>query len=376
MSNTVQQDGNENFSEPRVPESEIEGDSDRPHESTDLSSQEGPTSAFPPPPSRNHNIEVHNEEILPYVNDPKCLVGFIVPLPKPEGSGDTPVRFLIYTPPPPPLKAPDDGEKEGKRHKVGRKWQEEVREAKTSDAKLASWKGLKSSALKGISSVMSKTSSSSVDFLGRLNMGEKDNADGENPDKLILFYPAEFPSNPDEMRTEFIDTMMRAKTKAQRDAIIASGLLPAAEAVDILATVVWPFGGLLEIDGVWAYSSIRGAKTAHTLNKRLDGSHPDSQLSLKFIPLKQIDLLSHYLECRCHEIDKKKFPTFKIPPNDTELLQAIGWSPSDDHASYQDIRWETDEVIEDLKSVFKKSAKEWVKWLHKYEVNPEKALKK
>lgn len=330
----------------------------------------------PPPPSASNRDNVgFNEEALHDIRDPKSLVGYIVPLPKPPNAGDLPVRFLIYTPPPPPLKKPEDGEKEGKRHKIGRKWQEEVREAKSSDAKLTSWEGVKSSAMKGISNVMSKTSSSNVDFLGRLNIGEKGESSTQ-PDKLILFYPASFPSSPDEMRSEFINTMMRAKNKAQRDAVIATGLLPVAEAVDILATVVWPFGGLIEIDGIWAYSSIRGAKAAHDINKRLDNAGSDSQLTLKFVPLEHIDLLSRYLECVCHDVDKKRFPTFKIPPRHLELLKAIGWASSDDNASEQDTRYETSEVIEDMRSVFKKSAKEWVKWLHKYDENPEKALKK
>lgn len=58
--------------------------------------------------------------------------------------------------------------------------------------------------------------------------------------------------------------MMQSKTKAQRDAVIAAGLIPVSFAIDVLATIIWPFGGLLEIDSVWAYSSIRGAKTARS----------------------------------------------------------------------------------------------------------------
>lgn len=37
--------------------------------------------------------------------------------------------------------------------------------------------------------------------------------------------------------------MMRTKTKAQKDSMIATGLLPVAGAIDVLATIVWPFGG-------------------------------------------------------------------------------------------------------------------------------------
>ena len=62
-----------------------------------------------------------------------------------------PQRFLIYTPPPPPfVDKPAEGEKEGRVHKVQRKWQDEIREAKTGNAKTVSWKGVKGKAIKGI----------------------------------------------------------------------------------------------------------------------------------------------------------------------------------------------------------------------------------
>ena len=58
--------------------------------------------------------------------------------------------------------------------------------------------------------------------------------------------------------------MMQSKTKTQRDAVIAAGLMPIYFAIDVLVMVISPFGGLLEIDSVWAYLSIRGAKTARS----------------------------------------------------------------------------------------------------------------
>ena len=75
---------------------------------------------------------------VPYARDPKRLVAYLIPFPKPNiqsGSPDTiPTRFLIYTPPDPPfVDAPKDGGREGRIHKARRKWQSEIREAKTAD---------------------------------------------------------------------------------------------------------------------------------------------------------------------------------------------------------------------------------------------------
>ena len=93
-----------------------------------------------------------------FIRDPHKLIGYLVLFPRHQlhtvNPEDIPIRFMIYTPPPPPLQRPGEGAKEAKLHKVQRKWQEEVRSAKTSDAKVASWKGVKSRATKGINWAM------------------------------------------------------------------------------------------------------------------------------------------------------------------------------------------------------------------------------
>lgn len=156
-----------------------------------------------------------------YIRDPHKLIGYLVPFPKPDfhkgllhakDGADVPQRFLIYTPPPPPLKAPAEGEKEGKVHKIQRKWQDEVRQAKQSDAKVASWKGVKSRATKGISWAMSKTTNSNLDFINRIPGGsEKDShADDGHPEgettkktvgleEMILIYPSSLPGSEQEI---------------------------------------------------------------------------------------------------------------------------------------------------------------------------------
>lgn len=359
---------------------------------------------YPAPPKRDSSFNRGSiDSPVHYTRDPHKLVAYLVPFPKPNLHGippdAIPPRFLIYTPPPPPLSKPAEGEKEDKMHKVQRKWQEEVRQAKTSDAKTASWKGVKSKATKGISWAMSQTKSSNLEFLNRIggdNSGKKDaHADDghtESDDthktvkleEMTLVYPASMPGSQEQLQQEFINSMMRSKTKAQRDAVIATGLLPVSAAIDICATLVWPFGGLLEIDSVWAYSSIRGAKTSRSVTKRLTsssstGKEDEDKLRLSFIPSPRLEVLDRYLAARCHEKDGKLFPSAGVPPGESEVLEAIGWSPSQtggEERNWEDEQWEVTEVKDDLKMVMTKGGREWDKWCKAYEKNPEKALKK
>ena len=347
-----------------------------------------------------------------YTRDPHKLVAYLVPFPKPVIKGVAPTsipdRFLIYTPPPPPLSAPAEGEKEDKFHKVQRKWQNEVRAAKTSDAKTASWKGVKSKATKGISWAIGKTTSSNLDFVNRipgakLDSHDKHTEDGVNEgdtthktvglEEMVLIYPSSYAAPPDQVKAEFINTMMRTKSKAQRDSIIATGLLPVSGAIDLLATVVWPFGGLLEVDGVWAYSSIRGAKTARSVTKRLTSStqsgttHAQSEeqemagdkLRLTFTQSSRLEVLDRYLMARCRDYDHRHFPSTEVAPTESEVLAAIGWAPSQTGGAgknWEDEQWETEEVKEDMRNTLGKASKEWDKWCKVFAKDPEKALKK
>ncbi|KAF2807313.1 uncharacterized protein BDZ99DRAFT_465224 [Mytilinidion resinicola] len=340
-----------------------------------------------------------------YTRDPHKLVAYLVPFPKPRvhvpGAtlSQVPERFLIYTPPPPPLQKPAEGVKEDRMHKVQRKWEEEVRAAKNSTAKTASWQGAKSKATKGISWAMSQTKSANLEFLTRLGEDRKSGpartdtnaaeggVEGDATHKtvaleeMVLIYPSTMPGTQEELRAEFVNSMMRSKSKAQRDAVIATGLIPVSFAIDVLATIVWPFGGLLEIDSVWAYSSIRGAKTARSTTKRLKSSNEDSggneqQLRLTFTPSPRLEILGQYLAARCHERDAKLFGSPGVPPTETTVLEAIGWSQSGHFKNWEDEQWEIAEVKEDIKSVMSKGAREWDKWCKDFEKNPEKAAKK
>ncbi len=247
---------------------------------------------------------------------------------------------------------------------------------------------------------MSYTTTSNLDFLGRVSDHKSDSEDdghahdgvheGDTTHKtvgveeMVLIYDPAVGIPPDQMRAEFVNTMLRTKTKAQRDAIISTGLLPVAYGIDILATLVWPFGGLGEIDTVWAYSNIRGAKTARSVTKRLSsssntGDFEKDTLHLNFEPSKRVEVLRRCLVADCNKTDSKLFPDYVSAPTESDVLEAIGWSPHQsggESKNWEDEQWEMQEVKDDLKVVMHKGAKEWKKWCRAYEKDPEKAMKK
>ena len=385
---------------------------------------------WPEPPKRR-SLSFGDDITSPihYSRDPHKLVAYLVPFPKPANApANLPDRFLIYTPPPPPIQKPAEGEKEDKMHKLQRKWQEEVRAAKQNTDKVTSWKGIKSKATRGINTAMGWTTTSNLDFLNRVpSHTQKDPSTAPAPaapaagkadafetpgprsppsppdthaddghheedtvqrtvglEEMVLIHPASMAGSEADIRAEFASTMLRSRDKAQRDAVIATGLLPVSAAVDIMATLVWPFGGLLEIDSVWLYSSVRGAKTARSVTRRLNSSAPaagqEPMLRLSFVPSPRLDVLRRYLLAVCHGRDPWMFKSDGRPaPTETEVLEAIGWNPSSTDSetrNWEDEQWEIQEVKEDLKMTMGKGAKEWAKWCKAFEKNPEKALKK
>ncbi|KAK7512384.1 uncharacterized protein IWZ02DRAFT_385001, partial [Phyllosticta citriasiana] len=290
-----------------------------------------------------------------YTRDPHKLIAYLIPFPKPKLNNvpveSIPDRFLIYTPPPPPLTKPAESEKEGRVHKVQRKWQEEEKDG-------------------GPSKAVPLT-------------------------HLTLVYPSSLPYTPAELRREFISSMLRTTSKAQRDSILATGLLPVSVVVDTLIMFVWPFGGLFEADTVWAYSSIRGAKIARSTTKRLqatseadgvdDGAaaknnDQEPTLSLEFRPSSRLSTLQRYLAHRCHERSPAFFPyPSGACPTETEVLEAIAWAPSQAGGAtrnWEDERWEVAEVKEDFRGIMSKGAREWEKWCRLFEEDPKKAGKK
>nr|XP_036589207.1 uncharacterized protein CTRU02_01254 [Colletotrichum truncatum]KAF6800849.1 secreted protein [Colletotrichum truncatum] len=386
-----------------------------------------------------------------YSRDPQKLIAYLVPFPKPwlgarAPTDAIPTRFLIYTPPPPPLQAPPEGVKEGVTHKVQRKWQNEVRQAKQSDAKTTSWAGFKAKCTRGVDKAMQYTTTSNLDFLARVtpppsassssnlasklsikgigkkgksNENKEETAKGkgsagvdehaseiklndeeatpadekareagldekareENPfeekfsedrvrdekvhhdekgdrspddvkehdvfqdddpahqshetkktvgvEEIVFVYPPTMNMTPEAMREEFINTMLRTKSKAQRDAIIATGLLPVSLAIDLVMIAV---SGLFEVNAVWAYFTIKGTKTARSVTKRIASKsqkpetidpqksekemEKEDKLKLTFKPAPRTDILTRYLEAECHRVDSRLFPRYTTAPTE------------------------------------------------------------
>ncbi|KAK5075633.1 hypothetical protein LTR70_005022 [Exophiala xenobiotica] len=342
--------------------------------------QPGPTAVPPRKPVAQQSYADNDNPSDPthYIRNPHKLIAYLIPFPKP---------LLVpgVDPSTVPTRAPSENEKEAKLHKVQRKWQEEVRSAKASTAKTASWKGVKSKATRGINWAMTQTTSSNLDFLGRMpsstQSDSENDSEGETTKKTV---PVE-----EIMREEFVNTMLRTKSKAQRDTVISTGLLPVAWGIDIVSSVVWPFGGLGEIDTLWAYTSWRGLKTSRSVTKRLSSAsnheNPrndkeiDNQLKLNFIQSQRLEILSRYLGAECGKIEPTMFPEhIYSPPTEEQVLEAIGWSPSQtgETKNWEDEQWEVSETKDDLKTAFRKAAKEWKKWCSQLEKHPEKATKK
>lgn len=223
-----------------------------------------------------------------YMRNPEKVIAYLIPLPAPIRKGQpmkvpqvspsrppppnmdftltlsfpNPKRYMIYTPPAPPLLKPQG--KEGKRHKAKRLTQEEVKKAKTFSGKTFSLRGLHSKTLRGADWAVSAIRNADITFLNRVPRNEV----GE----LILIHPASVLENesPEDVHREFTRQLARTRRKAAKHSIISSALFAPAVVIDTLAAVIWPFGGLAEIDGVWMYTSLSGYLTARSVSKRLD----------------------------------------------------------------------------------------------------------
>jgi hypothetical protein len=394
-----------------------------------------------------------------FVRDPHKLIAYVVPFPAPNPPNSTststspspPLRFVLYTPPSPPLLKPDVAAGDARERttaKIQRNWEEEVRAAHESAAPLLSFKGLRARVTRGVHWAVGQTTSADLDFLTRIPRdGEavKGHAHGETqrkkeeaeeaameqedkdtPEKtpqkmalddsgcdsdadgdpatahshadalcrtvklssMVLIYPPSMKMTEDELRTEFISSLMRTKSKAQRDAVIATGLLPVTAVLDwALVFVGWVFGkhqqrsalltlgGALEVDAIWMANSFRGAKTARSVTRRLAST--EESITLDFVASDRAAVLESYLLGACIARNRPRFnrPHWGIP-SEGDVMTTIGWQASQHYQaeSWEDETWERDHVVKDLQGTMNKAARGWDKWLDGFVKNPDKAL--
>lgn len=300
---------------------------------------------------------------------------------------------MIYTPPAAHLLKPEG--KEGKRHKAKRIAQQEVRKAKTYEGKTLSLRGLHSKGLRGVDWAAAAVRDADVTFLNRVprrRVGE-----------LVLLHPAPSPSpspspasqgqgqtpaqTPAQTHAEFAAQLGRARRRAAAHSLASVALFPPAVALDTLAVVFWPFGGLAEVDAAWAWASISGYLTARSVTRRLDqasmvttvppsaaagaagaGSPPAeegrpdrygrqvrfeedlgeeeeeddddeklqgggrrkskrSPLKVRFVPDEAMATMESYFQEACHRRNPRVFKSPGVPPTQTDVLASMGWWP-------------------------------------------------
>ncbi|KAF2190440.1 hypothetical protein K469DRAFT_721298 [Zopfia rhizophila CBS 207.26] len=440
----------------------------------------------PPSPGRRDSstslpsiILVPSTEPPKHTREPGKLTAYLIPYPKPRLQGvrveDIPDRFLVYTPPAPPLSKPAPGEKEGHWHKTQRQWQEDVRKATMSKASKATWKGMKATATIVIGRGVSLTKTTNLEFLDRVSEGaitstaeettestDSNTTTSPQPspglapngvelppncplrtssttsldkdtkpktlEELTLIYPPSLPLNPEKIRTEFADSLLRTRDKSRRDAVVASSLLPLAAAID--ASLIFTFGGLTEVSGVWAYSSIRGAMTSKKMTRGIvlgeeqaaekevevrgctcghhehDFGSPEAivkgkgkakkgSITLRMQQSNQLEILKRALDIACLKRDFHMFPHIHENAgdvNETVVLEAIGWQPTrrqgrdleiefnkgriERLSPEQDEQWQIKEAKDDVRRIMKKGASEWVSWCKSFQKDPEGAMKK
>jgi hypothetical protein len=196
-----------------------------------------------------------------------------------------------------------------------------------------------------------------------------------------------------EVRDEFIAQISRTNKKAAKATAISAVLLPVTLVIDTFAAVIWPFGGLLEIDAVWFYASAKGWNTSRIITKRLGARESifgkwggtEKDLYLRFQQDQKIEVLRRYLAEYCHRKGPKMFDSAGVPPTETSVMSAIGWSRvrrgktggkrTEGETGWADEEWQSSEFKDDFRATMEKGAGSWVKWCKKFEKHPEKTLK-
>lgn len=303
-------------------------------------------------------------------------MAYMIPLPQPLRNGvpqDVPQRYMLYMPPAPDLLKPTDkNTKERKRDKAVRRWQQEVRKAKTYNGRVVSLGGIQSVSIRGAVWVLSIIKPSDVTFLSRVPR--------KSVKSLVLVHP-EGPrtKSADDMFHNVKGELSRTKSRTKRDFWIGTALLPITFTIDLIIPV---FGGLSEVNMVWmavnasawmtankvvnklrpaqgnfpAYQEHEGAmmlRRSHTVDGSTGtgqaregtndghetnekggrgGKHKDEDkdktIQMVFQPSPAMDLMKRYVEEACHKRNPDAFPSpGGYVPGEAEVLASMGWSP-------------------------------------------------
>ncbi|CZT04537.1 uncharacterized protein RAG0_10957 [Rhynchosporium agropyri] len=350
---------------------------------------------LPPPTIPEEPNEQIGDPPVKYSRQPEKLMAYLIPLPNPNlkkrmgREDDLPQRYLLYTPPKPHCLKPAEGVKETKRHKGRRKLQEQVEKAKKYDGKTFSWRGLHSKTTKGVLWAVRRIRATDLVFLGRIKNKEVD--------EIVLVYPDNITQTIPEVRNEFIAQVTRTKKRAAKESVISTLLLPVALVIDTIAVVIWPFGGLLEIDAVWCYAATKGWHTSRRITKRLgtrqsrfnEYGGKERDLFLRYHQDADMEVLQRYVAEACHKMNPAMFDSVGVPPTETEVAKAIGWRPvlrgktgelrregDGEGFMWADEEWQRAVFADDLKAVAEKGARSWEGWGRRFEKKPDKALKK
>ncbi|KAI3392666.1 hypothetical protein diail_5306 [Diaporthe ilicicola] len=350
---------------------------------------------------------------LQYSRDAARAMAYMIPMPQPLTNGvvqDVPPRYMLYMPPAPDMLKPTDKDsKERKRDKAVRRWQEEVRKAKTFNGKVVSWGGMQSVSIRGAVWVLSVIKPADVTFLSRVPR--------KTVKSLVLIHPDGGPhaQSTDEMFDTVKGDLMRTKSRTKWGFWIGTAMLPITFTIDFIIPV---FGGLSEVNMVWmavnasawmtanrivnklrpvqgsfsAYEGNEGAMTlrrSHTVDgstgagKAQDGSNgrqmeakderkkevKDQTIQMVFQPSSAMEVMKRYVEAACHKRNPHAFPSpGGYVPGEAEVLERMGWSPEHREVpdAESDVAWQIRKVTEDLRAATEKASKSWNGYCKKY----------
>lgn len=367
---------------------------------------------------------------IQYSRDTTRVMAYMIPLPQPLKNGvvqDVPHRYMLYMPPKADLLKPtDQNTKERKRDKAVRRWQQEVRKAKTYNGRVVSLGGMHSVSIRGAVWVLSVIKPADVTFLSRVPRN--------SVKSLFLIHPEGGPhsQSTDDMFHTVKGELSRTKSRTKRDFWIGTALLPFTFTIDLIIPV---FGGLSEVNMVWmavnasawmtankvvnklrpaqgsgypAYQEHDSAmmlRRSHTVDgstgatqardggqddrqvdekggakkKKKDADDKDKTIQMVFQPSPAMELMRRYVEEACHKRNPDVFPSpGGYVPGEAEVLASMGWSPEHREVAdaEQDVAWQIRKVTEDLREATTRAAKSWDSWARKCMKNPNKARDK